>query len=120
MAALPGDIGAALRDSSPAIWSDATIAIRYPSARDGSITPAVGYFDNAADAQAMADARGALIGTERRRFSVKAEDLAWPTVEAGVPQVQLIDAEQVVSAVHLVARIELDLENETSTFELFG
>jgi len=120
MAALDTDIGAAIRDVVPVTWSDAAIKLRYPAARDGSIAPATGYFDNAADAQAMINARGALIGTERRRFSVKAEDLIWPTIEAGIPQVQLVDADQSVSAVHLAARIEVDLDSETTTYELFG
>lgn len=120
MPATAADIAAASRDVVTATWADATIAGRYPTARDGSIDPATGYFDAIADAQTVVDARGALIGTERRRFSVTAYDLIWPTVSTASPCVQLVDAEQGVNAVHLDARIELDLEAETTTFEMLG
>ena len=120
MPALPADIGAASRDVVLATFADATIAARYPASRDGSVTPADGYFDAVADANTVIQARGALIGAERRRFTVVAIDLAWPTVSTGVPQVQLVDAEQGVNAVFLAARVELDLEAETTTTELFG
>ena len=120
MPATPADIAAGSRDVQLATWADATIAARYPTARDGSIQPSAGYFDDPVDAQAMIDARGALIGTERRRFAVGVQDLLWPTPETGLPQVTLIDAEQVANGGFFAARIELDLDAETTTYELFG
>jgi len=120
MPATPADIAAASRDVELATWSDATIAARYPSARDGSVTPATGYFDSAADALAMINARGALIGTERRRFAVKVQDVLWPTPETGLPQATVVDAEQPVNGAFLAARIEIDLDAETTSYELFG
>ena len=62
MPATPADIAAASRDVVVATWSDATIAGRYPSARDGSVQPEDGFFDAIADAQTVINARGALIG----------------------------------------------------------
>ncbi len=120
MPAAPADIAAASREAAIATWTDAAIAARYPSARDGSTTPAPGYCDNIADAQALAAQRGALIGTERRRFSVRVADVVWPDLSAGVPRVRLIDGEQPVDGTFLVARLELDLEAETTAYELFG
>lgn len=121
MPADPADIGPAMRDAAVASWSSATIAARYPSqARDGSLTPSEGYFDSIADAQTMANARGALIGTEARRFGVKAGDLVWPTVSTSVPCFALVDAEQSVNATLIATRIEIDLDAETTTIELFG
>lgn len=120
MPATAADIAAASRDVVTATWADATIAGRYPTARDGSADPATGYFDAIADAQTVVNARGALIGTERRRFSVPAYDLVWPTVSTVLPCIALVDAEQGINATHLVARIELDLDAETTTFELLG
>lgn len=120
MPATAADIAAASRDVAVATWADATIATRYPSARDGSVSPADGYFDDIADAQTVIDARGELIGVERRRFTVVVGDLVWPDLSAGLPQVRLIDTEQSVDAGFLVARVELDLEAETTTYELFG
>jgi hypothetical protein len=120
MPATAADIAAASRDAAIATWSDAGIGSRYPSARDGSVTPATGFFDASGDAQTVIDARGALIGIERRRFTVGVDDLLWPAISTGLPQVQLIDGEQAVSATFLAARIEIDLEAETTSYELFG
>uniref|UniRef100_UPI0035C9C7B5 hypothetical protein n=1 Tax=uncultured Sphingomonas sp. TaxID=158754 RepID=UPI0035C9C7B5 len=120
MPALDSDIAVASRDVAVATFTSATIAARYPDARDGSVDAAAGYFDNIADAQAVVNARGALIGTERRRFTVIAQDLAWPSVSTALPQVSLIDAEQDASGSFLVARVELDLEADTTTYEVFG
>lgn len=120
MPADPADIGPAIRDSVKATWSDATIAARYPSSRDGSTTPAVGYFDSVADAQTVINARGALIGTERRRFTATAMDEVWPDLSAGTPQAQLVDAEQSANLACLTARLELNLDDGTTTYELFG
>ncbi len=120
MPASPTDIAAGSRDIATATWSDAAIAARYPSARDGSVTPATGYFDAVADAQAVIDARGALIGVERRRFTAVIDGLAWPSVSTGVPQLRLIDDEQAADVACIAARIEIDLETETTSYELFG
>ena len=92
MPATPADIAAGSRAAAIATWSDPTIADRYPSARDGSVTPATGYCDNPADAQALIDQRGALIGTERRRFTVSVQDLLWPNPAGGLPSHRLKDA----------------------------
>lgn len=120
MPATAADIAAASRDVVTATWADTTIAGRYPTARDGSLDPASGYFDAIGDAQTVVNARGALIGTERRRFAVTASDVVWPDLSAGLPCARLIDAEQVVDAVYLPTRVELDLDAETTTFELLG
>ena len=111
MPATPVDIAAASRDVVVAAWSDGAIAARYPSARDGSVQPDDGYFDAIADAQ---------IGVERRRFEVMADGLIMPSDPPEVPQVKLIDSEQVASVNTLAGRFELDLEAETTTFELYG
>jgi len=121
MPALPADIYAASRDVVNASWESATIASRYPSARDGTLEPAEGFFDDVVDAQVIADARGALIGVERRRFTGVAQGLQWPDLSAGTPTVTLTDGEQATTGLPaLVARIELDLDAETTSYELFG
>lgn len=120
MPALPADIAAALRDVAVATFTSTAIAARYPDARDSSTDAAAGYFDAIADATTVVNARGALIGVERRRFTVDSSVLIWPTVSTGLPQAHLIDPEQGVDAGFLCARIELDLDAETTTYELFG
>ncbi|UAK24343.1 hypothetical protein [Sphingomonas nostoxanthinifaciens] len=120
MPALPADIGAAIRDVLIVTWSDPDIALRYPGARDGSVTVADGYFDDEADALEVIEARGALIGEERRRFTVVAMDLFWPAVSTDVPRALLVDPEQGANTAFIISRLEDDLEAETSSFELFG
>ncbi len=120
MPALPADIGAASRDVTTATWADPAIVARYPGAKDGSVTASEGFFDAAADAQTMINARGALIGVERRRFTAIANETIWPDLAGGLPQVLLIDSEQAVNGAFLGARLELDLDAETTSYELFG
>jgi hypothetical protein len=120
MPATGADIAAATRDVVLAQWSDATIAGRYPSARDGLAQPANGYFDDVNDAQTIINARAALIGTERRRFTVAVSDVVWVDPTTGIPTVALVDSEQAANGNFLVSRISIDLEAETTSFELFG
>jgi hypothetical protein len=120
MPAAIADIVAATRAGAIVTWADGVTAARYPNARDGTVTPAPGFFDSSSDAQAVADARGLLIGAERRRFAVDVEELVWPDVESGVPTLRLIDDEQRADLACLAARIELDLDAETTSLELFG
>ena len=120
MPATVEDIAAATREVAVATWTDAAIAARYPGARDGSAQPAEGFFDSQADADAVMAARGALIGTERRRFAVDAKGQHWPDLSVGLLQARLIDGEQHADLTCLAARIEIDLETETTSLELFG
>jgi hypothetical protein len=120
MPALPADIAAATRDVVVASWADPAIAARYVAARDGSVTTADGYFDSRADAETVIVARGALIGIERRRFAVTVHELLWLDPADGMPTVRLIDPEQGVDGLFLIARLELDLDAETTSLELFG
>ena len=116
MPARTADIGAATRSAQIETWSNATIRARYPSARDGAREPAAGLFDNAADAQAAVQARGQLIGVERRRFKVVLSELWWPSAEFST--VTLIDPEQGLSSQALITRLEVDLENEQTLLEV--
>lgn len=121
MPANPADIAAGTRPAAIATWADATIAARYPSARDGSGEPATGYFDSIADAQTVIDARGGLIGADgRRRFAVAIDDLVWIDPSLGLPTHRLVDSEQAVDAAMLLGGIAVDLEAERTTEELYG
>lgn len=120
MPASDTDIAAASRDVVTATYANAAIGARYPSARDGSLEPSRGYFDNLADAQAMANARGALIGTERRRFAVIIDQILSIDATAGVPQARVIDSEQALDATMIGARLSVDLEQDRTSLEVFG
>ncbi|MCW2412001.1 MULTISPECIES: hypothetical protein [unclassified Sphingobium] len=121
MAALPEDVAASSRAAAIVIVSDTALLDRFPTARDGKKAPAEGYCDSAADTEAILDARAALIGQQgRRRFAVKIAAVLDISLDGGVPCYRLIDDEQQVDATMVVGRIEIDLEDETSTVELFG
>lgn len=98
----------------------AAIKARYPNtARDAQIDVPSGYFDVLADADAVLAARGTLLGTERRRFAVEVDGLIWfdALAYAGV---RLVDTDLSVDLNCLVARWEIDLDNEITRFELLG
>lgn len=120
MPALPADIAAVTRAASVATWSDAAIEARYPSARDGSVSPSEGFCDKAADTQALIDARGSLIGSERGRYSVAVHDLIWPDLSQGMPQAAVADPDLLLDRGMMTPRIEIDLETNVTTFEVFG
>lgn len=121
MPALPEDIAPGIRRARVEAWESAAVKVRYPSARDGSVQPAEGFFDNAADGAAAIAARGAIFGTERRRFTVRAAELIWPDpAAAGIPTITLNDPEQKVNGPMIAARIEINLEDERTAYEVFG
>lgn len=120
MPATETDIAGASRAAVIVEWSSAAVKARYPSARDGRASPREGFFDTVADAQAAIDAEGALLGTERRVFAVEADGIVTLDPSTGTPTVRLVDAEQRVDGLFLVSRIEIDLEAERTSLELFG
>lgn len=120
MSALPADIAAASREALIESWESATIKARYPGARDAGSPAGEGFFDDPDDAQAATDQRGALVGVERRRFATAAQALLWIDPTLGLPTYQLIDADQLVDAPCIPARLELDLERDETNLELFG
>ncbi|KKC24850.1 hypothetical protein [Sphingomonas sp. SRS2] len=120
MAALPSDIAAASREAVNLTWQSATIKTRYPGARDQGSPPAEGFFDTQADAQAAIDQRGALLGVERRRFTVPVQDVLWIDPTTGLPTYQLVDSDQAANMACIPARFEIDLEDEATNLELFG
>lgn len=120
MPALAPDIGRALRRAAIVEAENPAIKAIYAQARDGRSAPAAGYFDDEADAQAAMDDRLSLIGVVRRRFAAGVADMLFPDLSGGVPVWTLIDEDNDVNGPHLVARIEIDAETETTTMELFG
>lgn len=120
MPATVADIAAATREAQIETWSSGTIHTRYPNARDSLDAPAEGFFDVAADGNAAITARAATFGVERRRFTVKVADLVWLDPTTGVPIVALVDPEQALNGNFIVARIAVNLADETTSFEVFG
>ena len=120
MPALPADILRASRQAKIVTREDASFLEVFPGARDGAEDPDPGYFENAVDAAAALALKAALIGRHARRFAVTgAGDMVFDPVD-GIPVPELVDAEHEVSASCLLARVELDLENERFGFEVLA
>lgn len=120
MPATATDIAAGTREAVIVTWSDPSLKTVFPSARDAEGAPSEGFFDDQTDAQAAIDQRGGLIGVPRRRFLAKVSGLLWLDPAAGIATATLVDGEQQVDGDFLIGRVELDLETETTTLELFG
>jgi len=121
MSAVAADIVAARRAARIVKREDTATKTSYPGARDNLESPSTGYFDSQSDTMAALNIEGALTGVARRRFAVRAQemDILDPASD-GVPTYHLIDAEQQVDTPCLVSRVVVDLENETTDWELFG
>ena len=124
MAATAADVARATRAAATDIQSSSTVLTRQPGARDGLTSPRRGYFDSIADAATVNAAAFALIGTERRRFAVRVQDVIEPTgsfdASQATPTVTLVDATLAANGAFLVARMEIDDEAGTTALEVFG
>ncbi len=118
MSALPNDIAAATREAIIERYENTAVRDALTGARDGSLTPGEGFFDLLADAKKIVDERGLMLAGDPR-FSVSVAALVWSDPAMATPAVRLVDAEQSVDARLCCSRIELDLEDEVTSFELF-
>lgn len=114
------DIARATRPASTITSEDAAVLARQPGARDGLASPRVGFWDSAADATAVLSQAAALIGTERRRFLVQVQSVLALDASTATPAITLIDANLVVNAAGLAARIVIDDDAETTTLEVMA
>jgi hypothetical protein len=89
-------------------------------ARDPKDEPFESFFDSRTDAQVLVDARLALVGVERRRFSTDARgalDLAFNLV---TPAVALIDDERQADMVCAVVAISEEATSDKLTLMTWG
>ena len=124
MAATPARIGFSLREFARAVAEDADVLTRHGSVARQSDDPVPTFFDDEADAQAIADARLSLLSNERRKFRVVVQDEAFPLgldYKTSVPQGQYIDTErQIDGSSMLMADFSVDLASDTATVTLWG
>ncbi|MDD1450811.1 hypothetical protein NHF48_007320 [Sphingomonas sp. H160509] len=118
MSALPNDIAAATREAIIERYENTAVRDALTGARDGSLQPAEGFFDLLANAKTVVDERGLVLAGDPR-FSVSVAALVWSDPSVATPAVRLVDVEQAVDARLCCSRIELDLEEEVTSFELF-
>lgn len=120
MSALPADVQRATRAARIVTLTDAALRTAYPAARDGLQAPEVGFFESAADAETVLELKASLIGTYRRRFAVAVAGQVEVDPTVAIPGYQLVDNELAADLPVMLARLEVDFENETSAMEVFG
>ena len=124
MPASAADVARATRAAAIDIQSDAGVLARQAGARDNFASPRPGFWDSPANAATVNAAGFALIGTERRRFSVRVADVlelaGWLDASQITPTVTLVDAALVVNGPMLISRIEIDDAAGITALEVFG
>lgn len=120
MSALPADIRRATRRSQIVTREDASILARFPAARDQVNAPEPGYFESAADAATVLALKADLTGKFRRRYIVQLDDMIDLDPFEGIPTWEIADTELGLEVAKLVTRYEIDLEEETTTYEGVG
>lgn len=115
-----------------ALWGDAardTSAVKSKTDLTGQTVdaekPVETYFDNVADAQAVVNARLALLKQPRRRFEIQIGELldfsGGLAFESQVPTFGFIDDEKAANMNGLLASIEaLDFETGRTTVQVWG
>jgi hypothetical protein len=108
------------------VWTDTGVKTSYgKAARDTLAQPIETFFDDVADAQVIADERGAILGAHARRFTVTTTGLldfitALPLTPT-LPGVHLDDTEKVVDMDCVITGVtSLDYETEKSAVPLWG
>lgn len=126
MPATPARAEFVAQEFRSATWSDSGVRTLYGKvARDTGDSPIQTFFDNVADAQVLADERGALLGAHARAFRVRIAglmdldtDLDMSTV---LPAATLIDDVQVANMAVVVANIEsYDTADEQTVLAVWG
>jgi len=123
MAATPARIGFIMSEFRRAVSTTQTAKDRFGSAARESADPVQTYFDNVADAQAIADERQALLSAERRRFRVTVqgvEDVADLDISGRIPVSYYVDTDRAADRLMLVSEIVMDFGRQTSTVTIWG
>lgn len=123
MPATPSRIGFVQSEWRRATSTTTSVQTRYGSLARQTADPVETYFDNVADAQAVADARQALMSAERRRFRVNVssvEEALGLSYVGAVPIGRYVDAERNANRPVLVSEISVDLSRLNAAFTVWG
>ena len=123
MPATPARIGFIQEQFRRAVSETLAIKIRYGALARESEDPVATYFDSEADAQVIADARQALLGTERRRFKVVTKDVGEVlalSFTGDIPVARYVDPDRDVDRGMLISEIVVDLGKNSATLTLWG
>lgn len=106
-----------------AVAETPSVKARHGNLARESEVPVETFFDNVADAQAVADQRQALLSPERRRFRCATADIGDILALGPIGSVALaryIDPERQFDAKALVCEIYLDLEKQQAAISVWG
>lgn len=125
MSATPARIGFIQSQFRRVISETSSAKTRHGDAARETDDPVETFFDNTADAQAIANARQALLSPERRRFQVRVAGadagLAIPYTSGTCPLATYTDTERDVSGMTaIIADITIDFARQSSTFTIWG
>lgn len=120
MTATPARIGFILEEVRTVTAENATVASRYGNLARRDTEPVPVFFDNVADAQAVADERLALLSPSRRRFDSGVQGLDEALALPRAATARTIDAQASLDKLMLVSNVEFDFARQTATLETWG
>ena len=123
MPATAARIGFIQQQFRRAVAETPAIKARYGALARESEDPVETFFDSEADAQVIADARQALLGTERRRFRVVVRDageLLDLPLAGDVLVVRYVDADRDADRPMLLSELVIDLGKQAANLTLWG
>lgn len=123
MPATPSRIGFIQHEFRRVVATTPAVETRYGALARQSEDPVETFLDSTADAQLIADERQGLLGTERRRFTLRlnsvSEVLGLSYVGA-IPLGRYIDTERSIDRPVMVSEITVDLGRGTSEITVWG
>jgi hypothetical protein len=100
-----------------------TVSALYGSAARDTAEPLESYFDDVADAQAMADERLTLLAARRSLVTVSLDSIDQVAAldrQLALPTVRVIDDEQNRNSQALIVGFAIDMNNRRATLETWG
>jgi hypothetical protein len=123
MAATAARIGFCMSEYRRVTATNQTVKDTYGALARESDDPIPTFFDNAADAQAVANARQALLQGVRRRFRTvcsNLSDVVNMDLASGVPVAAYVDPERDVSRLMLVSEVTFSFSKASAAFTVWG
>lgn len=124
MPATPSRIGFITQEFRTATAGpDSGVATLYGNAARDTTEPLETFFDDIADAQAMADERLTLLSAKRSLVTVSLDSIAAVAGldrAAALPTVRVIDDEQNRNSLALIVGLSIDMNTQRATLETWG
>lgn len=123
MTATPARIAFITEPLRRAISTTAAAQTRYGNLARKSEDPVETFFDSAADAQIIADARQALLSPSRRRFEAQVtgiDEVLALSLGGAVPLIRYRDSERAADMPALVSSVVIDFNKQSAAITVWG